>query len=310
MKQYLTLSLLVMAVMAMTSCTHVKIGDKDGSIFDLANGHTNNTPTQVHQVGTETAMNTFDGLNVAGPFNVIFEQGEGCTVRVDGTTEQLEKMTIYVKEGELFIDQRKNEPKGTFDGMRIFVSAPMIDGIEIAGSGTVTASKQLPVKGTGLLPLCEKYSAKKSTSEMLFCRRPSRLTVCPRKELRTMVLLRSIMLRETMGQLSPKNCLCGYSLKWQDGQSWNQVQESEGSIAVSLLYRISLTVLTAERSIREPIGTYMGKKLSYGAVFPVFIKRLRKLNAIPDPSRKQTFSVRLSKPSMKFTADRMISCRS
>ena len=150
MKQYLTLSLLVMAVMAMTSCTHVKIGDKDGSIFDLANGHTNNTPTQVHQVGTETAMNTFDGLNVAGPFNVIFEQGEGCTVRVDGTTEQLEKMTIYVKEGELFIDQRKNEPKGTFDGMRIFVSAPMIDGIEIAGSGTVTASKQLAVNDLDL----------------------------------------------------------------------------------------------------------------------------------------------------------------
>ena len=68
MKQYLTLSLLVMAVMAMTSCTHVKIGDKDWSIFDLANGHTNDTPTQVHQVGTETAMETFDGLNVAGPF--------------------------------------------------------------------------------------------------------------------------------------------------------------------------------------------------------------------------------------------------
>ena len=150
MKQYLTLSLLVMAVMAMTSCTHVKIGDKDWSIFDLANGHTNNTPTQVHQVGTETAMETFDGLNVAGPFNVIFEQGEGCTVRVDGTTEQLEKMTIYVKEGELFIDQRKNEPKGTFDGMRIFVSAPMIDGIEIAGSGTVTASKQLAVNDMDL----------------------------------------------------------------------------------------------------------------------------------------------------------------
>lgn len=150
MKKFLTLSLLTLAIMAMTSCTHVKIGDKDWSIFDLANGHTNSTPTQVHQVGTETAMNTFDGLNVAGPFNVIFEQGEGCTVRVDGTTEQLEKMTIYVKEGELFIDQRKNEPKGTFDGMRIFVSAPMIDGIEIAGSGTVTASKTLAVNDLDL----------------------------------------------------------------------------------------------------------------------------------------------------------------
>lgn len=150
MKKYLTLSLLVLAVMAMTSCTHVKIGDKDWSIFDLAKGHTNDTPTQVHQVGTQTTMNTFDALNVAGPFNVIFEQGEGCTVRVDGTTEQLEKITIYVKDGELYIDQRKNEPDKTFDGMRIFVSAPMVDGIDIAGSGNVTTPKALTVNDLSL----------------------------------------------------------------------------------------------------------------------------------------------------------------
>ena len=150
MKKYLTLSLLVLAVMAMTSCTHVKIGDKDWSIFDLAKGHTNDTPTQVHQVGTQTTMNTFDALNVAGPFNVIFEQGEGFNVRVDGTTEQLEKITIYVKESQLYIDQRKNEPKGTFDGMRIFVSAPLINCIDIAGSGSVTTPKALTVNDLNL----------------------------------------------------------------------------------------------------------------------------------------------------------------
>lgn len=140
---------MAMVIMAMTSCTHVKIGGKDFSFFGI-NGHTNDTPTQVHQVGTETAMNTFDALNVAGPFNVIFEQGKGCTVRVDGTTEQLEKITIYVENGELYIDQRKNEPKGTFDGMRIFVSAPMIDGIDIAGSGDLTTPNALNVNNLNL----------------------------------------------------------------------------------------------------------------------------------------------------------------
>ena len=150
MNKYLTMSLVALVIMAMTSCTHVKIGNKDWSIFDLAKGHTNDTPTQVHQVGTQTTMNTFDALNVAGPFNVIFEQDEGCTVRVDGTTEQLEKITIYVKDGELYIDQRKNEPEGTFDGMRIFVSAPMIDEIDIAGSGNVTTPKSLTVNDLNL----------------------------------------------------------------------------------------------------------------------------------------------------------------
>ena len=150
MKKYLMMSLLALVALTMTSCMHVRIGDKDWSITDLAKGHTNNTPTQVHQVGIETAMNAFDELSVAGPFNVFFEQGEGNTVRVDGTAEQLEKITIYVKEGELIIDQRKNEPGGTFDGMRIFVTAPLIDGIDLAGSGTVTTPKPLNIKDLSL----------------------------------------------------------------------------------------------------------------------------------------------------------------
>ena len=89
-------------------------------------------------------MQTFDVLNVAGPFNVILEQGESNTVRVDGTTEQLEKMTIYVKDGELYIDQRESKWNGDdFKGLRVFVSTPSIKGIGLAGSGSVTAPKTL-----------------------------------------------------------------------------------------------------------------------------------------------------------------------
>ncbi len=164
MKKILVMPLVAMVVMmmAMASCTHVKIGDKNWSILDLANRHTNDTPTQVHQAGTETAMTPFDALNVAGPFNVILEQGEGNTVRVDGTTQQLEKITIYVEKGELYIDQRKSEPAGTFDGMRIFVKAPLVDGLEIAGSGSITAPRalnvndiRLEVAGSGVITLAQ-----------------------------------------------------------------------------------------------------------------------------------------------------------
>ena len=131
------LSFVALVVMTMTSCLHVKIDGKDS--------HTNDTPTQVHQVGTETAMSPFDEVDVAGPFNVIFEQGDGHSVRVEGTTEQLGKMTIYVKNGDLIIDQRKQESSGTFDGLQVFVTSPMVDGLTIAGSGTITAPKALMV---------------------------------------------------------------------------------------------------------------------------------------------------------------------
>lgn len=135
------LSFVALVVMTMTSCLHVKIDGKDW----MFGSHTNDTPTQVHQVGTETAMNPFDEVDVAGPFNVIFEQGDGHSVRVEGTTEQLGKMTIYVKNGDLIIDQRKQESSGTFDGLQVFVTSPMVDGLTIAGSGTITAPKALMV---------------------------------------------------------------------------------------------------------------------------------------------------------------------
>ena len=54
-------------------------------------------------------------------------------------------MTIYVKDSELVIDQRKNESGDVFKGLQVFVTSPMVDGLAIAGSGTITAPKALNV---------------------------------------------------------------------------------------------------------------------------------------------------------------------
>jgi len=156
------MGLVALVTMTMVSCMHVKIGDKDLSLADALNNHRNDTPTQVHEVGNETAMQAFDEVKVNGGFNVIYEQGGANSVRVDGTVEQLEKMTIYVKDGDLYIDSRKNEPSGTFDGLRVFVTSTMLDGIEIAGSGAVTAPKtmnvndmSITVSGSGKVTLAQ-----------------------------------------------------------------------------------------------------------------------------------------------------------
>lgn len=148
MKKFLVLSLLALVVMTMSSCMHVKVNDKNWS---LGGNHRNDTPTQVHQVGQETAMQPFDKVNAAGPFNVILEQGDANRVRVEGTAQQLEKMTIYVKDGELYVDQRESKWNGNdFQGLQVFVTTPSIKGIEIAGSGTVTAPKTLTAGDIGL----------------------------------------------------------------------------------------------------------------------------------------------------------------
>ena len=142
MKKILLMSLVALVAVTMTSCLHVKIGDKDWSIGD---GHKNDTPTQVHQVGQMTEMQPFDKVNLSGPIDIILEQGANHTVRVEATVEQLEKMTIYVENGGLYVDQRKSEHGKTFDGVKVFVSSPMIKTLSIAGSGDVTIPKALDV---------------------------------------------------------------------------------------------------------------------------------------------------------------------
>ena len=147
MKHLFMMSLVALVAMAMTSCLHVKIGDKDWSIGD---GHKNDTPTQVHQVQQVTEMQPFEKVNLAGPIDVIVEQGESHTVRVEATAEQLEKMTIYVENGCLYVDQRKSEHGKTFDGVKVFVSLPMMKGLSIAGSGDITVPKALNVADMGI----------------------------------------------------------------------------------------------------------------------------------------------------------------
>lgn len=142
------ISLMALVVMTMTSCMHVKVGGKD---FSLGKNGGNDTPTQVHQVGQLTSMNVFDNVNVAGPFNVFYEQGDAFTVLVKGTVEQLEKMTIYVKDDGLYIDRRENKWSGNdFKGLQVFVTAPSIKGLGVAGSGTITAPEALTLENLGL----------------------------------------------------------------------------------------------------------------------------------------------------------------
>lgn len=142
MKKFFMMSLVALVCVTMASCLRVKVGDGEWS---LGKGHVNNNPTQVTLVNQVTEMQPFDEVNLAGPFDAMLEQGGGHSVRVEATAEQLEKMTIYVKDGELYIDQRKNEPSRTFDGVKVFVSAPMLKGIDIAGSGDITVPKALEV---------------------------------------------------------------------------------------------------------------------------------------------------------------------
>jgi hypothetical protein len=151
MKKVFMISFMAAVVLMASSCLRVKLGENGWSLINKS-GPRNDTPTQVHELDKAIAMQPFDRLHVSGPFNIILEQGQAGTVRVDGTIDQLGATTIYVKDGELFVDMKEDmvDSGRFFKGMRVFVCAVDINGIEIAGSGSVTAPAALAVNDLGL----------------------------------------------------------------------------------------------------------------------------------------------------------------
>ncbi len=138
-KIFLTMSLVAMVTMMMTSCMHIKLGD-----HGLNDSFVDNTPTQVHEVDKITEMTSFSKVDVTGPFNVIVQQGVANTVNVKGTVEQLEKMTIYVKNGELTIRSKNSKTDSHhFNGLQVYVTSPIYKTLELTGSGKITAPEGL-----------------------------------------------------------------------------------------------------------------------------------------------------------------------
>lgn len=114
----------------------------------------NDTPTQVHEVGQETTMNPFKQVNVAGPFDIFYEHGEAYTVRVEGTAQQLAKMTIYVEDEELCVDVTDYHfpaDKDLFDGLKVFVSSPDIEQLSITSLGSLIVPNALEADNLKLL---------------------------------------------------------------------------------------------------------------------------------------------------------------
>jgi hypothetical protein len=135
MKQVINLALVAIMSMSMTSCMSVNIG----------NGDVDKTPTQIQQIDQLTTMQPFDEVDIAGPFKVIYEQGNEHSVRVEASEQALKEMTIYVKDRELRIRKAVHKPTVSLKDVRVYVTSPVINMIELAGSGMFAASNPITV---------------------------------------------------------------------------------------------------------------------------------------------------------------------
>ena len=131
MQKVINLALVAIVSMTMMSCMSVNIGDVD------------KTPTQVQQINQETAMQQFDEVEIAGAFKVVYEQGTEYSVRVEASEQALKEMTVYVKDNELRIRKAVKNPTVSFKDVKVYVTSPDINKIELAGSGMFAASNPI-----------------------------------------------------------------------------------------------------------------------------------------------------------------------
>ena len=132
MKKVMLMSLMALVATMMTSCMSIGI-----------NNDRDNTPTQVHEINQVTVMQPFNDVDIVGPFKIIYEQGEQHTVRIEASEQELNEMTVYVKEKELRIRKSVAKPTVSLDHVKVYVTSPDIQKIDLAGSGVFAASNPI-----------------------------------------------------------------------------------------------------------------------------------------------------------------------
>lgn len=89
-------------------------------------------------------VGSFDSVRSAGPHKVIVTTGGAASVRAEGPAETLDKMEVVVEGGDLQIRPREAYRRTGWRDMKaatFYVSAPMLKGASVAGSGDMTVNR-------------------------------------------------------------------------------------------------------------------------------------------------------------------------
>ena len=90
-------------------------------------------------------IDAFDGVNVAGHYDVTLVQGSEGSITLSGDSEDLDRIETYVKKGELIIKQKKSSWFDSWNSGKVKISIPVedIDQVVLSGSGSIRANHKL-----------------------------------------------------------------------------------------------------------------------------------------------------------------------
>ena len=84
-------------------------------------------------------VGTFDGIHIAGSYNVKLISGAEGTIELKGDEEDLEKIASNIKNGTLTIKQKEKSWFGTWGNEMVYITIPVedIDKVILIGSGEI-----------------------------------------------------------------------------------------------------------------------------------------------------------------------------
>lgn len=91
----------------------------------------------------ERNFSNFSGIEVSGPYDVYISQGSNYNVRIEGDENLLEYIKVETNGDELEIGNRKGYNLRPKAGIKIYVTSPRIEQLDVAGSGSIISDTKI-----------------------------------------------------------------------------------------------------------------------------------------------------------------------
>ncbi len=111
----------------------------------------------------QRSVSNFSGVEVSGPYNVFISQGDSYNVRIEGDENLLEYIEIKQNGDVLEISSRDGYNLNPRAPIKVYVTMPRIEQLDVAGSGSIVAQTKITnntqldinVGGSGDITLAE-----------------------------------------------------------------------------------------------------------------------------------------------------------
>ena len=92
-------------------------------------------------------VGTYDGIHIAGSYEVKLVSGSEGTIELKGDPEDLEKIETEVRKGSLVIKQQEKSWFGNWNSGRVYITIPVkeINNVILSGSGEIQSN--IPLEG-------------------------------------------------------------------------------------------------------------------------------------------------------------------